>query len=113
MEAVQVSGPTKDIYELRLSHDELAELQGDVATVVFHSPETDEISSRYLVVEQGSCTFVVATGAAGWDNVTVTGSEGGEVQGNIAYGGADPAVAGEVNDDWATEPQGPGAPPQE
>jgi len=74
----------RDVYEIDYS-DVDEEIDGETVTAVFTNPADGDKSSR-TAVNDGAFTVTVAAGYTGTDEVTITGSDGGEVSGSIVFG---------------------------
>lgn len=77
----------RDVYDLDVSGDEgVAELEGDVWTVVFTNPDNGDKSSRPMLADQKTCTVTVGTGYTGTADVVVSDDAGNEIEDSVTFG---------------------------
>jgi len=72
----------RDVYAIEYDNDEL---EGDTIKAGFENPANGD-KSVYTGANDGSFIVTVAKGYEGSDNVTITGSDGGDEQGEVTFG---------------------------
>lgn len=80
--AVERLDVDRDVYAVSYPADEV---QGDTITAKFHN-EANGDKSTYAGSNDGEFIVTVGKGFEGTDNVTITGSDGGEVVGEVSFG---------------------------
>lgn len=75
----------RDVYEIQYGVDAASAVSGDTISAKFHNQANGD-KSVYTGANDGKFVVTVAKGYEGTDDVTITGSDGGEATGEVTFG---------------------------